>query len=62
MRGVFRRGMGGTVFVTQEKQLVLVYHKTYVLGLQKFLRDKIPTWANNGSCVEDRCKNFKDSF
>jgi hypothetical protein len=31
-----------------------------VLGLQKFLRDKLPTWANNGSCVEDIWKNFKD--
>jgi hypothetical protein len=38
-----------TGFVTQEKQLVPVYHKTNVLGLQKFLRDKLPTWANNGS-------------
>jgi hypothetical protein len=36
------------------------YHKTNVLGLQIFLRDKIPTWANNGSCVEDTWKNFKD--
>jgi len=40
-------------FVTQEKRLVPAYHKTNVLGLQKFLRDKLPTWANNGSCVED---------
>jgi hypothetical protein len=30
-----------------------------VLGLQNFLRDKLPTWANNGSCVEDIWKNFK---
>ena len=37
-----------------------MYHKTNVLGLQKFLRDKLPTWANNGSCVEDIWKNFKD--
>ena len=47
-------------FVTQEKHLVPVYHKTNVLGLQKFLWDKLPTWANNGSCVEDIWKNFKD--
>jgi hypothetical protein len=49
-----------TGFVTQEQQLVPVYHKTNVLGLQKFLRGKLPTWANNGSCVEDIWKNFKD--
>jgi hypothetical protein len=40
-------------FVTQQKRLVPAYHKTNVLGLQKFLRDKLPTWANNGSCIED---------
>jgi hypothetical protein len=28
--------------------------------LQQFLRDKLPTWANNGSCVEVFWKNFKD--
>jgi len=47
-------------FVTQEKRLVPAYHNTNVLGLQQFLRDKLPTWANNGSCVEDIWKNFKD--
>jgi hypothetical protein len=31
-----------------------------VLGLQKFLWDKLPTWTNNGSCVEDIWKNFMD--
>jgi hypothetical protein len=31
-----------------------------VLGLQKFLWDELPTWANNGSCIEDIWKNFKD--
>jgi len=46
-------------FVSQEKRLVPAYHKTNVLGLQHFLRDKLPTWANNGNCVEDRWKNFK---
>ena len=47
-------------FVTQEKRLVPAYHKSNVLGLLNFLRDKLPTWANNGSCVEDMWKNFKD--
>jgi hypothetical protein len=28
--------------------------------LQKFLRDKLSTWANNGSCLEDIWKIFKD--
>ena len=45
--------------MTQEKRLVPAYHKTNVLGLQQFLRDELPTWANNGSCVEDIWKNFK---
>jgi hypothetical protein len=40
-------------FVTQEKRLVPAYNKTNVLGLQQFLRDKLPTWSNNDSCVED---------
>jgi hypothetical protein len=47
-------------FMTQEKRLVPAYHKTSMLGLQQFLRDKLPTWANNGSCVKDIWKNFKD--
>jgi len=47
------------VFVTQ-KLLVLAYHKTSVLELQQFLRDKLPTWADSATCVEDVWKNFKD--
>jgi hypothetical protein len=47
-------------FVTQEERLVRAYHKTDVLGLQKFLWDKLPTWANNGGCIEDIWKNFTD--
>jgi hypothetical protein len=31
-----------------------------VLGLQNFLRGKLPTWVKNGSCVDDIWKNFKD--
>jgi len=46
-------------FVTREKRLVPAYRKTNVLGLQKFLPDKLPTWANNGSCVEGIWKNVK---
>jgi hypothetical protein len=49
-------------FVTQEERLVRAYNKTDMLGLQKFLRDKLPTWANNGGCVEDIWENFTDSF
>ena len=37
-----------------------MYYKINVLGLLNFLRDKLPMWANNGSCVEDIWKNFKD--
>jgi len=52
--------MGRKSFVAKEKRLVPAYHKTNVLGLQQFLRDKLATWANNGSCVGDIWKNFKD--
>jgi hypothetical protein len=51
-----------TGFVTQEKRLVLVYHKTAVLWLQNFLQDKLPTWENNGSCIEDVEKFQGHSF
>jgi hypothetical protein len=34
--------------------------KTNVVGLQNFLRDKLPIWGNNSSCVEDIWNNFKD--
>jgi hypothetical protein len=40
-------------FGTHEKQSVPAYHKTNVVQLQNFLRDELPIWANNGSCVED---------
>jgi hypothetical protein len=46
--------------VTQGKRLVPTYHKTNVVGLQTFLRNKLQLWASNGSCVEDIWKNFKD--
>ena len=42
-RGVIRCGMGRKSFVAKEKRLVPAYHKTNVLGLQQFLRVKIPT-------------------
>jgi hypothetical protein len=47
-------------FGTREKRSVPAYLKTNVVGLQHFLRDKLPTWANNGNCVEDIWNNFKD--
>jgi hypothetical protein len=31
-----------------------------VIGLQRFLWDKLTTWANNGNCVEDIRNKFKD--
>jgi len=37
-----------------------VYHKTDVLGLQKFLREKFELWAGNDSCVEDIWESYKD--
>jgi hypothetical protein len=50
----------GSGVVSQEKQSVSAYHKANVTGLQNFLWDKLPTWANNGSCAEDIWNNFKD--
>ena len=34
-------------------------HKTDVLGLQVFLREKFNLWAGNGSCVELQRYNFR---
>jgi hypothetical protein len=47
-------------FGTHEKISVHGYHKTNVVELQNFLRDQLPIWANNGSCVEDIWNNFRD--
>ena len=43
-----------------KKRPVPAHHKTNELGLQTFFRDKLPTWANNGSYVEDKWNIFKD--
>ena len=51
---------GGHCRETQEKRFIPVYRKTKALRLHNFLRDKLPTWTNNGSCVQDIWKNFKD--
>jgi hypothetical protein len=40
--------------------IVPFYHKTDILCLQAFLRDKLNLWAGNGRCVEEIWKNFKD--
>jgi hypothetical protein len=47
-------------FGIHEKRSIPVSHKTNVVGLQNFLQDKLPTWANNGRCDEDIWNNFKD--
>ena len=52
--------MGRKFFCDSGEKTSTRYHKTNVLGLQQFLRDKLPTWANNGSYVEDIWENFKD--
>ena len=46
--------------VTQVEKLVLVYHKTDVLGLQTLFRDKFGMWASKGSRVEEIWNNFKE--
>ena len=43
---------------TKEERTVPMYHKTNIIGLQKFLWEKFP-WANNGNSIEDIWKNFK---
>jgi hypothetical protein len=35
----------------QVERIVPLYHKTDVLGLQAFLREKFKLWAGSGSCV-----------
>jgi len=40
--------------------IVPVYHKTDVLGLQAFLREKFNRWTGNGSCLEEIWKSYKD--
>ena len=52
--------MGGHCCETQGNRLISVYHKTNVLGLQTSLQNKLTTWVNNGSCVQNIWKNFKD--
>ena len=44
---------------TKEDRAVPMYHKTNIIGLQKFLWEKFPMWANNGSSVKDIWNNFK---
>jgi hypothetical protein len=46
--------------VPKIEKLLPVYHKTDILGLQTFIRDKFGKWASNGSCVDEIWKNFKE--
>jgi hypothetical protein len=41
----------------QVERLVLVYHKTDVLVLPTFFRNKFVRWAGNGNCVEEIREN-----
>ena len=45
---------------TKSETIVPFYHKTYIFGLQAFIRNTSNVWAGNGSCVEVIWKNFKD--
>jgi hypothetical protein len=51
---------GGNCCVPDVGKLILVYHKTKVLGLQTFLRDKFSMWASDGRSVEEIWNNFKN--
>jgi len=44
----------------QVEQVVPVYNKTDVSGLQNFLHGKFVVWASNGSNVEEIWNNFKN--
>jgi hypothetical protein len=44
----------------QVGRIVPQYHKTDVLGLQDFLREKFKLWGGSGSCVEEIWNSFKD--
>jgi hypothetical protein len=44
----------------QVERIVPLYHKTDVLGLQAFLKEKFKLWAGNGSCVEEIWNSYKD--
>jgi hypothetical protein len=44
----------------QVERIVPLYHKTDVLGLQAFLREKFNLWAGSGRCIEEIWNNFKD--
>jgi hypothetical protein len=44
----------------QVERIVSLYHKTDVLGLQAFLREKFKLWAGNGSCVVEIWNSYKD--
>jgi hypothetical protein len=60
LRGVTGNGTGRKrIWDSREKIFTRVPQKN-VLGLQNFLRDKLRMWTNNGSCVEDIWKNFKN--
>jgi hypothetical protein len=43
------------------ERIVPLYHKTDVLGLQTFLREKFTLWAGNGSSVEGIWKSYRDT-
>ena len=40
---------------------VPLYHKINVDELQRFLWERLPTWANNGNSVEEIWENFKNT-
>ena len=42
------------------ERIVPMYHKTDILGLQAFLREKFNLWAGNVRCVEEIWKSYKD--
>ena len=61
---IIRRGMGRKIFRDSGETTTtrVTTKKKNVLGLQNFLRDKLPIWENNGSCVEDMEKFQGHSF
>jgi hypothetical protein len=47
---------------SQVERTVPVYHKTDVLSMQAFLREKFELWARNGSSVEGIWNSYKGTI
>jgi hypothetical protein len=42
------------------ERIVPLYHKTDILGLLAYLRERLNLWGGNGRCVEEIWKSYSD--